>query len=135
MADTEWCKAVRTIAHRLFPKGFDVSDDAPNTYLDLAVHVARTGRYCVYSGGTDDPAFDSDATWQAFRAWHDWCHIQGGHGFDLTGECNTVRLQGAMVASLYGPMGLARWRPILRRQIIAYNFGEEAFCPTTFTGV
>ena len=135
MVDTEWCKAVHTIAHHLFPDGFDVSSDAPNTYLDLAVHVARTGRYCVSSGGTDDPAFDTAETWQAFRAWHDWCHIQGGHGFDLLGECTTVRLQGAMVASLYGQRGLIRWRPILRRQIIAYNFGPEAFCQTTFTGV
>ena len=132
MADKEWCEAVRTISGRLFPDGFDVSHDAPNTYLDLAVHVARTGRICVNSGMTDDEAFDSPETWHAFRAWHDWCHIKGGHGFDLPGECNTVRLQSAMVDAVYGPSKAGLWRPILRRQIIAYNFGDCATCPTTF---
>ena len=132
MADLAWCRAVNEIADRLFHEGFDVSHDAPNTYLDLAVHVARTGRMCVSNGTTDDAAFDTAETWHAFRAWHDWCHIKGGWGFDLQGECATVRLQSAMLDAAYGPAVAAQWRPILRRQIIAYNFGDCATCPITF---
>ena len=131
MADLAWCRAVHKIAERLFPQGFDVSHDAPNSYLDLAVHVARTGRMLVTDGVTDDDAFDTAETWHAFRAWHDWCHLKGGYGFDLPGECTTVRLQSAMLFSVYG-LRANRWRPILHRQIIAYNFGDAATCPATF---
>ena len=119
--DLDWCRAVRTIAHRLFPDGFDVSHDAPNTYLDLAVHVARTGRYCVSSGCTDDPAFDSAETWQAFRAWHDWCHVTCGCKFTENGENEVAIIQECMLAARVGRVTAKRWLHLLQREVVDSN--------------
>lgn len=129
MANQEFCEAVQAIVNCLFPTGFDVSPSPPDSFLDLAVHVARTGRMVV-TAGTDHPhEFDTPETYQAFRAWHDWCHLQGGHDFTLKGECAAVRMQFAMLATLYGPAKTREWSGILRQQIIHDNFGQDVFCP------
>lgn len=129
-----FCRAVRKISASLFPQGFDVSDHAPNTLRDLALHMARTGRMCVSTGNTDDHSFDNEGTYHAFRAWHDWCHVQGGHEFTIEGECATVRMQHAMVAAMFGEKNMRAWLPILHKQIIHDNFGDAAFCPITLGG-
>jgi hypothetical protein len=131
MANQEFGEAVHVIANRLFPNGFDVSPSPPNSFLDLAVHVARTGRMTVADGNHAPNEFDTPETYQAFRAWHDWCHLQGGHDFTLKGECAAVRMQFAMLATLYGPEKTREWAPILRQQIIHDNFGQDVFCPAT----
>jgi hypothetical protein len=128
MPNSDFTWAIKNMAQRLFPKGFDVSDNAPNSFVELAAHVASTGRMCVSSTVTPDCEFDAD-TYYAFRAWHDWCHIHGGHEFTLQGECATVRMQLAMMRIMYGVSRHDEWKPILIRQIIHDNFGQEAFCP------
>lgn len=129
MANAEFCAAVHEICSRLFPEGFDVSVNPPNTFLDLALHVATTGRMVVKLGYTDDHEFDHAGTWQAFRAWHDWCHLHGRYRFTQAGECAAVRMQLAMITALYGHERRVEWLPIIHRQIIRDNFGDDAFCP------
>lgn len=124
-------RAVSRMCGRLYPHGFDISDTPPNSYIDLAVHVARTGRMCVAKGCSHAIEFDSLKRWQQFRAWHDYCHIEGGHPFTLAGECAAVRMQIAMLRACYPSSKVARWTPILVQQIIHDNFGEAAFCPAT----
>lgn len=129
MANPAFCQAVNTIASNLFPQGFDTSPNAPNNLTDLVYHVARTGRMVVSDHGGDSHEFDTRETYQAFRAWHDWCHIHGKHPFTLKGECAAVRLQVAMLTALYGRASVLEWLPILHQQIIRDNFGETAICP------
>ena len=133
MANLEFCAAVREISSRLFPAGFDTSPHPPNSFLDLALHVATTGRMCVTNAETADHEFDSHETWHHFRAWHDWCHLHGGHDFSLPGECAAVRMQHAMLAGLCGLDKQREWAPILTRQIIHDNFGDDAFCPAALS--
>jgi hypothetical protein len=128
MPNPEFCNAVNDIARRVLPDGWDVSPDAPNNFLDLALHVATTGRMCVSDSVTEDCQFDPD-TYHAFRAWHDWCHLNGGHPFTLRGECAAVRMQLTHLALLYGRVNHDEWKPILIRQIIHDNFGDKVFCP------
>ncbi len=133
MSNKAFCRAVNVISHSLFPSGYDVSDHPPNTLRDLAIHVARTGRMVVTSGPKTANEFDTDETWQAFRAWHDWCHLHGGHEFTLKGECAAVRMQHGMVAARFGAKRMQQWAPILHKQIIHDNFGMAAYCPITLT--
>lgn len=128
MSHSAFCDAVNTIALRLFPAGFDTGPHAPNSYEELAAHVAETGRMLVTDHMTEDCEFDRP-TYHAFRAWHDWCHLKGGFPFNLGGECAAVRMQLAMVRLMFGQVRHDEWRPILIRQIIRDNFGEGVICP------
>lgn len=129
MTDTlSFRSAVLDIAGRLFPHGFDINPNPPNTLEELALTMLQTGRMVVTSHVTDDCEFDAP-TYAAFRAWHDWCHVFGGHAFDLQGECAAVRMQLAMIYGMYGKACHDAWKPTLLRQIIKDNFGEDAFCP------
>lgn len=74
------------MAKKFFPTGFDVSDNAPNTYEDLVKHYHETGRMTVWSGGSDKTIFGDEKSNYAFRAWHDLCHLRGGHNFTPEGE-------------------------------------------------
>lgn len=129
MSTPEFCEAIHEIARELFPDGFDTSPHPPNNFLDLALHVATTGRMCVTNAMTADHEFDEPSTYHAFRAWHDWCHLNGGHPFSLQGECAAVRMQLAMLHIKFGRERHDAWKPTLIRQIIRDNFGEDAFCP------
>lgn len=94
--------AVVTIAAKLFPTGYDVSEDAPDTLDKLRDHVARTGRMVVDSGNSDHTIFaDPEVNW-AFRAWHDHCHLRGDYGFNLHDECSVAREQISDIRKLYG---------------------------------
>lgn len=93
---------VMTMANRCLPKGWDVSDDAPNTYEDLVAHIEVYGRVAVWSGDSDDTVFgDREHNW-AFRAWHDYCHYLGKFDFSLEGERKTAYMQVNMMFNAYG---------------------------------
>lgn len=74
------------MAAKRFPQGYDVADDAPNTFEALKEHVAQTGRMSVWSGASGKTIFGDAKANYDFRAWHDACHLAGNHPFTPEGE-------------------------------------------------
>lgn len=113
--------AVRTIAGRLFPCGYDVAEAAPQSLEELTAHIAATGRMLVYSGASDSTIYACRETNYAFRAWHDWCHWKGQHPFTLEGERACLQMQRDHLRIVYGPThpDLSLWDAILEAEIIA----------------
>lgn len=109
--------AVRHIASRLFPCGFDTTPDelfAPMTLDGLKDHIAATGRMLVWEGASDGTIFACADTNHHFRAWHDWCHWRHDLPFDLAGERAVAEVQKSHLATLYrGNPSLARWQRLI----------------------
>ncbi len=95
--------AVQTITKRVWPQWFDTSAQPIHNSFKLlkAEHAAR-GRITVYSGDCDTSIFDDPDINVMFRAWHDWCHIQGDHDFTVGGEMQAAYMQMQHVITLYG---------------------------------
>ena len=110
--------AVNHIASRLFPRGFDVAADAPETFEALKAHVAETRRMKVWNGASERTIFADPETNYAFRAWHDWCHLAGGFEFTPEGEAAAVALQQEHIRTLYGETEQAKyWVRILDAEV------------------
>ena len=94
---------ILTMANRLFPAGYDVSDKAPDTLESLTDHINSTGRMLVWNGASGATIFaDPEVNW-AFRAWHDFHHWKGQFAFDREGELKCLTAQQADVLKVYGP--------------------------------
>jgi hypothetical protein len=120
--------AVRTIAARLFPCGYDVAEAAPNSLDELNAHIAETGRMLVYSGASDSTIYACPETNYAFRAWHDWCHWKGQHPFTIAGERAVMQMQRDHLRTVYGPTHreLCIWDAILEAEIMAQAERHES---------
>ena len=97
---------VAAMANRLLPDGFDVSDDAPDTYEDLKAHYGCTGRILVSSLHCDRTIFGSEGGLYyntSFRAWHDLCHLRSNkYRFTVLGEYQVAQEQVSDVHRVYG---------------------------------
>jgi len=92
-------RQVVEIAHNCFPEGFYVSQDAPQTCSDIAKSFA-SGRFTVWSGGSDLTVWGSPFVNWCFRAWHDWCHLRVGCALTEDGEAAALRMQQAMAVAV-----------------------------------
>jgi len=92
-------QAVVELAHNCFPEGFYVSQDAPQTCEDIAKSFA-SGRFTVWSGGSDLTVWGSPFVNWCFRAWHDWCHLHVGCSLTEDGEAAAMRMQQAMAVAV-----------------------------------
>ncbi len=112
--------AVQHIASKLFPKGFDVSENAPNTLEGLCHHINSTGRMLVWSGASDHTIFADKETNYCFRAWHDFHHWKHKFAFDEFGEFKTLRKQIWDIWHLFGHFNeqVQRWEKILDAEIM-----------------
>ena len=111
--------AVLAISRRLFPCGFDVADDAPQTYENLLMHLDAGKRMVVFSGGSEHTIFGDREVNYAFRAWHDWCHWRGRFDRSHQGERAVCAMQEQHLVTLYGDCARTEeWRRILRAEII-----------------
>lgn len=123
--DTGLNVAIKQVADRIFPTGFDVASEAPETFEALVQHVETTGRMLVWSGGSDETIYACPETNYAFRAWHDWCHLTGNHAFTPEGERAACAMQQAHLLALYGDNPTTRrWCAILDAEIngqVAFN--------------
>jgi hypothetical protein len=91
--DTGLNTAIKHIASKLFPCGYDVADTAPETLDQLNAHIETTGRMVVWSGASDNTIYaDAETNW-AFRAWHDWCHWKAQLPCTLAGEIAALDMQ------------------------------------------
>lgn len=86
---------------------FDVLHDAPSTLGAAVLYYSRHRRVAVWAGASDRTIFADPETNHAFRAWHDYHHIIGGHGFNAEGETAVCQAQIADVMRLVPP-GITR---------------------------
>lgn len=95
--------AVLLEAARVWPQWFDLSaNDAPDSLRRLKLEYAARGRITVYSGSSDTTVFDDAECNQAFRAWHDYCHLALDANFSLEGETRACELQAKHLFNRYG---------------------------------
>jgi len=122
--------AILHIAGRLFPTGYDVAADAPNTYRKLRDHLDSGKRLVVYNGGSEGTIYADAEVNYAMRAWHDWAHYMHHNDFSIDGETATCAVQCCQLRELYGDcQTTARWCEILRAEIVGQRlyyakFGE-----------
>ena len=111
--------AILHIASRLLPNGFDVSDEAPDTYEKLKAHLFAGKRMVVWSGGSEATVYGHRSVNFAFRAWHDFCHWKGGHDFTLEGEIAACQMQCRHLVEFYGDSERIQvWCSLLRAEIV-----------------
>lgn len=94
--------AVLTMAGLVLPRGFDVLDDAPQTFEALQGYYDKTGRVAVWSGASDHTIFADREVNYAFRAWHDANHLRFAQPFTLAGEMIVADLQKGQLEKRYG---------------------------------
>ena len=117
--------AVKQIADRLYPCGFDVVDSIPVDFesetalADFRAYLqSRAWRMAVWSGASDNTIFACPETNYAFRAWHDYHHVTAGLAFDSDGEREVCRRQCADILKLYDGQTAAHFCAILRAEVI-----------------
>lgn len=90
------------MAAKVWPKGYDVADAAPESLEELSAMFKRDRRIAVLKGFSDRTIYaEPDQNW-AFRAWHDWTHLQGRFPFTPAGERATAAQQVRDLVRVYG---------------------------------
>jgi len=128
--DIQFNAAVLAIAARLFPCGFLVAEDAPQSYEELIARLNAGLPMLVYSGGSDQTIYGDPEVNYAFRAWHDWCHWRGQFDFSLAGEIATFQMQAKHLVAIFGDDQRTRWWiNILYAEVIGQReFYDEHGC-------
>lgn len=120
--------AILSITARLFPHGFGISVDAPQTYADLQSLLKSRRHLVVWSGGSERTIYAAPEVNYAFRAWHDWCHWRGRHRFDLQGESAVYEMQCRHLEALAPAQAtMRRWRQILYAEVMAQNIYHDRY--------
>jgi len=133
--DTELNRVILEITRAMFPQGFDVSRDAPETIEGLRAHVARTGRMIVTDANSETTIYGRASVNVAFRAWHDATHLETGADFSLEGESAVCEAQCKRVALHASPQSFPaqarRFAEIIRAEIIgqARHFATHGVFP------
>jgi hypothetical protein len=65
---------------------YDVASIAPDTLQGVTNHWRLTGRLLVWDGACDTTVFSAPSVNHAFRAFHDYCHVQNQRAFNEHGE-------------------------------------------------
>lgn len=108
--------AVIAISRELFPDGFDISWDAPETLQQIRDHLDAGKRMVVYAEGSDESIYGDAQVNYAFRAWHDWCHYITNNDFTVKGELGVYNYQMAMLAARFGKVGY--WSRLLYADVV-----------------
>ena len=119
--------AVLQIVSRLFPCGFDVSDNAPDTFEKLQAHYQETGRILVWSGASEQTIFGDPEINYAFRAWHDWRHITESADFSPDGERTVCEKQKADIREIFDGAQADRFCALLEAEIIGQLAHEKRY--------
>lgn len=109
--------AILHIADRLFPTGFDVGPDAPDTLDKLTNHINTTGRMLVSSDNSGRTIFGDAEVNYAFRAWHDFHHYRGSFAFTPEGEAKAAMAQAQDLIELYGGEKAFPWLKLLDAEV------------------
>lgn len=106
--NTQLNVAVMHIAGRLFPRGFDVTDEGgligtlDDICSDMREGDAPGKRFHVWRGASENTAFADPDVNHAFRAWHDWAHCRYNLAFTPEGEAQAAAVQALHIVQLYG---------------------------------
>jgi len=120
--DIQFNAAVLSTAHRLFPCGFLVVEEAPQTYEELIAHLDAHQSMLIWSGGSEKTIYGDPEVNYAFRAWHRWCHWRGRHDFSFEGEYAAYQTQAGHLVTLYGDCPRTHWwHSILYAEIIGQH--------------
>lgn len=98
----EFNKACVFIASQIFPLGFDVRHNAPNSMEELNESMNSLNRMAIWSGDYSNSCFGDSETWFQYRAWHDWIHYRFSCPFTLPGEHMALHIQTGQLIRLYG---------------------------------
>ena len=111
--------AILTMANKLLPTGFDVSDNAPNSYESLIDHVDKTGRISVWSGASEKTIYGDHEVNYAFRAWHDFVHYTNKLEFSVLDEIKVCIIQCDQLVKRFGnSMEVQKFVSYLQAEII-----------------
>lgn len=94
--------AVNVIADKIFPFGYNIRPNAPNTYDECCEEFRLTGQISIWSGDFDNTGFGDTETWQNFRAWHDFVHVRHQFPFTMPGEYAAATVQSFQLFKLLG---------------------------------
>lgn len=112
--DITFNRAVLRMVSVHLPNGFDITEVQTETIEQFRNEFVRTGRVSVNTGFSDRTIFGHPSVNWSFRAWHDYCHLLGGFGFDKTGERNASLLQTEQLETEFaGHPRLEYWKKIL----------------------
>lgn len=103
--DPEWNVAVRHIANKVCPNGWDefpTFAEAPTTLADLTAYAKEHGRLGIATEDSEGTIFDCADTNVHLRAWHDSVHFRHQLAFNVAGEAAAVYVQCAQVFRVYG---------------------------------
>ena len=118
--------ALDMVIANILPQGFDITDqgNSVDTLEKITTHHKETGRIKVWSGASGNTVFRSAASNHAFRAWHDYHHINKQLPFTSDGEKAVVELQLADIRESIPP---SKYRDEVEQIIIALIVGEVAY--------
>jgi len=120
--DQAWNVAVRHIANKVCPSGWDefaTFAEAPTTLAALTAYAQDHGRLCIATEDSDGTIFDCADTNVHLRAWHDSVHFRHQLAFNVAGEAAAVYVQAMQVYYLYGVTDQTiRWVQLLLADIL-----------------
>lgn len=120
--DIGWNVAVRTIANKVCPSGWDevaTFDEAPTTLAQINAYAAAHNRLCIATEDSEGTIFDCADTNVHLRAWHDSVHFRHQIAFTVAGEAAAVYVQAAQVYRVYGHNDrTVRWVSLLLADIL-----------------
>lgn len=90
---------VVSMSEKLMPYGFDtIKNQLECDSLEkITTYFKETGRVLVWSDKCDTSIFQNSDVNIAFRAWHDFVHIDNQFPFTLQGEIDVCRIQQRQV--------------------------------------
>lgn len=103
--DLEWNVAVRHLANKTCPQGWDefaTFAEAPTTLAELTAYANKHGRLGIATEDSEGTIFDCADTNVHLRAWHDSVHFRHQLAFTVAGEAAAVYVQCAQVFRVYG---------------------------------
>jgi hypothetical protein len=120
--DRSFNAAVIEIVHRILPRGFDATSDAPSSYEELHQLLATGARLKVWAGASGQTIYGDPKINHAFRAWHDWCHWIGRQPFTPRGERAVSALQCRHLLIDYGDNAhTRRWQLLVDAEVVGQN--------------
>lgn len=100
--DAGFNRITQQVTANLMPMGWDVSENAPNAFDDMVLNWQQTGRIKVFPA-TVNNSFADAKLYEAFRAWHDLCHIRILGHFTAKEEWKVIAAQHSDLSAFVAP--------------------------------